>query len=95
MDPIVHKLKKIIRDKNISHAEIADKLGKHRTFITRKLGGDSMETRLLEEILEATDLTYQDLVCGEDQDLRQQVEEIKKEISIMKEFIPEYKKKEE
>ncbi|MEZ4775778.1 MAG: hypothetical protein R3D00_21540 [Bacteroidia bacterium] len=93
MEPIVHKLKRLLRDKNISHAEIAEKLGKHRTFITRKIGGDSMETRLLEDILEATELTYQHLVCNEDNTLREELDEIKREISILKEYIPQYNKK--
>lgn len=93
MEPIVHKLKRLLRDKNISHAEIAEKLGKHRTFITRKIGGDSMETRLLEDILEATELTYQHLVCNEDNNLREELDEIKKEISMLKEYIPQYNKK--
>lgn len=92
MEPIVHKLKRLIREKNISHASIAEKMGKHRTFITKKLGGDSMETRLLEGILSVTGITPQELFCNgvEDKNLRQELDSLKKEVDILKEHLPPY-----
>ena len=94
MEPIVHKLKRLIREKNISHASIAEDLGKHRTFITRKLGGDSMETKLLEDIMGVVGLTYEDLVCNQQGgDLQRQIEELRQEVNMIKEYIPEYKKR--
>ncbi len=95
MDPIVPKLKRLLRERNISHAVIADRLGKHRTFITRKLGGDSMETRLLEAILEATDITYQELFCTQsahEQSLREELDSLRHEVSLIKEQLPDYNK---
>jgi len=98
MEPIVPKLKRLIREKNISHAVIAERLGKHRTFITRKLGGQSMETRLLEDILRATDITYQELFCqerGGDSQLRAEVEALRKEVNFIKEQLPIYQTRKE
>jgi len=91
MEPIVPKLKRLLREKNISHALIADRLDKHRTFITRKLGGDSMETRLLEGILEATGITYQELFCQQaatDDDLRRDLAALRREVDLIKEQLP-------
>lgn len=92
MEPIVHKLKRLIRERNISHASIAEKMGKHRTFITKKLGGDSMETRLLEGILEVTGITPQEMFCEgkEDSSLREDLDSLKKEVNILKEHLPPY-----
>jgi len=92
MEPIVHKLKRILRDRQISHGEIAERINKHRTFITRKLNGDSMETRLLEQIMEATELTYQDLVCTPQADasVRAELDDLRREIMLIKEALPKY-----
>ena len=91
MEPIVHKLKRLVREREISQAFIAEKLGKHRTFITRKLGGDSMETRLLESILEATGITYDDLFCNShDSNLKQEIDQLRAEVNMIKEHLPNY-----
>lgn len=89
-------LKRLLRERNISHAYIAERLNKHRTFITRKLGGDSMETRLLERILEATGITYHDLFCQEvvtENDLRRDLEALRREVDLIKEHLPHYQTK--
>ena len=67
-------------------------MGKHRTFITKKLGGDSMETRLLEGILEVTGITLQEMFCDgkEDASLREDLNSLKKEVNILKEHLPPY-----
>jgi transcriptional regulator with XRE-family HTH domain len=94
MEPIVPKLKRLLRERNISHAYIADRLEKHRTFITRKLGSDSMETRLLESILEATGISYHDLFCQQstaDDDLRRDLEALRREVDLIKEQLPTYR----
>lgn len=93
MEPIVHKLKRILRDKGISHATIAELTSKHRTYITRKLNGDSMETRLLEQILQATGISYQDLVCGPQQsdEFRHELQALRKEMDAIKEEMAEYR----
>jgi hypothetical protein len=96
MEPIVPKLKRLLRERNVSHAYIAERLDKHRTFITRKLGSDSMETRLLESILEATDISYHDLFCQEvstDDDLRRDLEALRHEVNLIKDFLPGYETK--
>ncbi len=95
MEPIVPKLKRLLREKNISHAQIADRLGKHRTFITRKLGGDSMETRLLEAIMEVSHITYRELFCEEKpgtNSIREELDFLKEELSAIKEQLPTYGK---
>ena len=93
MEPIVPKLKRLLREKGISHAVIADRLGKHRTFITRKLGSDSMETRLLEAILLATNISYQELFCQESSQtasFRDELDALREEVSFIKEQLPGY-----
>lgn len=91
MEPIVHKLKRLVREKEISQVTIAEKLGKHRTFITRKLGGDSMETRLLEDILRATGITYDELFCNSrDSSLKQEIDALREEVNMIKEHLPNY-----
>ena len=90
MDPIVPRLKQLIREKRISHAYIAEKMGKHRAFITRKLGGDSMETRTLEAILEACEMSWQDLFCNQEEvSLKDELAELKNEINHIKAVLPE------
>lgn len=95
-EPIVHKLKRHLRDNNINHQEIAKRTGKHRTFITRKLNGDSMESRLLEMIMDAAGIWYPDLVCKKDFNslrLEQEVETLKEEVSLIKETLSNYQTK--
>ncbi len=89
----MHKLKRLLRDKGISHATIAELTSKHRTYITRKLNGDSMETRLLEQILLATGITYQDLVCGPQasDEFRLEIQELRREMNAIKEEMAEYR----
>ncbi|MEM7655291.1 MAG: helix-turn-helix domain-containing protein [Bacteroidota bacterium] len=93
IEPIVPKLKQLLREKGISHAVIAEKIGKHRAFITKKLGGDSMETRLLEEILRAAGISYEELLCPtetEAKGLRAEINAIKAELSVIREHLPSY-----
>ncbi|MCI4669151.1 MAG: hypothetical protein MRZ79_13530 [Bacteroidia bacterium] len=95
-EPIVHKLKRYLRDKGINHQEIALKTDKHRTFITRKLNGDSMESRLLEQIMDAAGIWYHDLVCKEDLsnlNLEKELYSLKEEVNLIKETLAEYKTK--
>ena len=94
MDSIVPRLKQVLKEKRISHAYIAEKMGKHRAFITRKLGGDSMETRILEGILEATGMNWQDLFCRQDEgSVRDELAALRKEIRQIKEALPEESKR--
>ena len=95
-EPIVHKLKRYLRDQQIPHVQIAEKTQRHRTFITRKLNGDSMETSLLEQIMEAAGIWYEDLICVEGQgtaDLEQQVRLLREEVNVIKEALPIYQTK--
>ncbi|MDX1905702.1 MAG: hypothetical protein SF053_01620 [Bacteroidia bacterium] len=96
-EPVVHRLRRLLKEKNISHASLAEKIGKHRTFVTRKLGGDSMETRLLEQLMEAADITWEALICGTaaEADLRQEMEALWREVNQIKERLPEYKTKQD
>lgn len=97
-EPIVHKLKRYLRDNNINHLEIAEKTNKHRTFITRKLNGDSMESRLLELIMDAAGIWYSDLVCNQDFNslrLEQEVENLKEEVNLIKETLASYQTKQD
>ncbi len=94
--PIVHKLKSYLREHKIIHQFIADKIDKERPFVTRKLNGESMETRLLEQIMEAAGIWYQDLVCqGSEADagLHEEVKSLREEVNLIKEVLPEYLKK--
>jgi len=93
MEPIVPRLKRLLREKNVSHAQIAEQLGKHRTFITRKLGGESMETRLLEAIMESAGISYQEMFCQEslmENALHEEVKKLREEVNLIKEFLPQY-----
>lgn len=97
-EPIVYKLKRYLRDQNINHQEIAEKTNKHRTFITRKLNGDSMESRLLELIMGAAGIWYDDLICNKDFNslkLEEEVKILKEEVSMIKETLASYNTKQD
>ena len=92
-EPIVHILKRYLREHSINHSEIAEKTGKHRTFITRKLNGDTMESRLLEQIMDAAGIWYQDLVCSNaktPEALQEEVKSLREEVNMIKEALPGY-----
>ncbi|MEO0896954.1 MAG: helix-turn-helix domain-containing protein [Bacteroidota bacterium] len=95
-EPIVQILKRYLRQNNISHADLALRIQKHRTFVTKKLNGESMETRLLEQIMEAVGIWYEDLLkesSGLNSRLENEMAELRKEINMIKEALPSYQTK--